>query len=117
MVFGCVVGAPVKSWMADSCSGKVFVWAECWLKDPLPSKWVSEYPCSIYYDEYSSGSRGGGGVRGFKPPFRGFFFACQYMKIPTDLDPKPPLRRILAQNPPFKEFLDPPLEYTHHEWK
>ena len=31
------------------------------------------------------------------------------MKIPTDLDPKPPLRRILAQNPPFKEFLDPPL--------
>ena len=38
-----------------------------------------------------------------------FIFACQYMKIPTDLDPKPPLRRILAQNPPFKEFLDPPL--------
>ena len=32
----------------------------------------------------------------------GFFFACQYMKIPTDLDPKPPLRRILAQNPPLK---------------
>ena len=32
------------------------------------------------------------------------------MKIPTDLDPNPPpLRRILAQNPPFKEFLDPPL--------
>ena len=33
------------------------------------------------------------------------------MKIPTDLDPKPPLRRILAQNPPppFKELLDPPL--------
>ena len=32
--------------------------------------------------------------------FRGVFCACQYMKIPTDLDPKPPLRRILAQNPP-----------------
>ena len=33
------------------------------------------------------------------------------MKIPTDLDPRPPpLRRILAQNPPpLKEFLDPPL--------
>ena len=32
------------------------------------------------------------------------------MKIPTDLDPKPPLQRILAQNPPpLKEFLDPPL--------
>ena len=54
----------------------------------------------------SSGSRGGG--RGFNPPplqrLFLFFFACQYMKIPTDLDPKPPLRRILAQNPP------PPLK-------
>ena len=26
---------------------------------------------------------GGGGFRGFKPP-QGFFFACQYMKIPVD---------------------------------
>ena len=58
---------------------------------------------------------GGGGLGGLTPPppFRGcflFFFACQYMKIPTDLDPNPPppFRRILAQNPPF-EFLDPPL--------
>ena len=44
----------------------------------------------------------GGGVRGLKPPFRVFFFflACQYMKIPTDPNPPPPLRRILAQNPP-----------------
>ena len=56
-----------------------------------------------------------GGFRGFKPPplqrLFFFFFACQY-NIPTDLDPKPPLRRILAQNPPpppLKEFLDPPL--------
>ena len=66
---------------------------------------------------YSSGSRGGG-FRGFKPPPSDvffFFFACQYMKIPTDLDPKPPLRRILAQNPPFKEFLDPPLYYYYSE--
>ena len=61
----------------------------------------------------SSGSRGGG--RGFNPPLQRFlgFFACQYMKIPTGLDPNPPpppLRRILAQNPPpVKEFLDPPL--------
>ena len=32
------------------------------------------------------------------------------MRIPTDLDPNPPPpRRILAQNPLFKEFLDPPL--------
>ena len=53
---------------------------------------------------------GGGGLGGLTPLQRlGVFCACQYMKIPTDLDPKPPLRRILAQNPPFKEFLDPPL--------
>ena len=39
------------------------------------------------------------GVRGFKPPSELFFFACQYMKIPKDLDPKPPL----------EEFLGPPL--------
>ena len=44
-----------------------------------------------------------GGFRGFKPEggLAFFvFFPYQYMKIPTDLDPKPPLRRILAQNPP-----------------
>ena len=36
------------------------------------------------------------------------------MKIPTNLDLKPPpLRRILAQNPPFKEFLDPALMYVY----
>ena len=45
------------------------------------------------------GGGGGGGVRGFNPPLQRlfFFFACQYMKIPTDVEPK---RRILAQNPP-----------------
>ena len=40
---------------------------------------------------YSSGSRGGLG--GLNPPFTGcflFFFVCQYMKIPMDLDPNPP---------------------------
>ena len=61
----------------------------------------------------------GGGVRGFKPPLqRGFFFffACQYMKIPTDLDPKPPFGELWPRTPPpFKEFLDPPLVYkTRH---
>ena len=64
---------------------------------------------SLHVGRYrvSSGSRGGGGFRGFVFLV---FFACQYMKIPTVLDPNPPpLRRILAQNPPFKEFLDPPL--------
>ena len=48
---------------------------------------------------------GGGGLGGLNPPLQRLvflFFACQYMKIPTDLDPKPPLRRILAQNPPVK---------------
>ena len=69
----------------------------------------------INADIYISSSGSRGGFRGFNPPFRGvFFFACQYMKIPTDLDPKPPLRRILAQNPPpLKEFLDPPLISIH----
>ena len=52
-------------------------------------------------DPEGGGGGGGGGGRGVNPPFRGFvLFACQYMKIPTDLDPNPPLRRILAQNPP-----------------
>ena len=56
------------------------------------------------------------GSRDPPPPLQRLFwgfFACQYMKIPTDLDPNPPLRRILAQNPPFKEFLDPPLGVTY----
>ena len=35
---------------------------------------------------------------GLHPP-QSVFFACQYMKIPADLDPTPPL----------EEFLDPPL--------
>ena len=55
-----------------------------------------------YFNKRKSGIPGSSGSRGF-------FLACQYMKIPTDLDPKPPLRRILAQNPALKEFLDPPL--------
>ena len=49
-----------------------------------------------------------------------FLLACQYMKIPTDLDPNPPppLRRILAQNPPPpKEFLDPPLDRAANQKK
>ena len=55
-----------------------------------------------------------GGGRGFKPPFRGFlfFFACQHMKIPTDLDPTPPPFEEFwprTPPPPLKEFLDPPL--------
>ena len=50
----------------------------------------------------SSRSRGGAPLQRFF-----FCFACQYMKIPTDLDPNPPppLRRILSQNPP-----PPPLK-------
>ena len=52
---------------------------------------------------------GGGGLGGLTPPpppseVVFVLFACQYMRIPTDLDPKPRLRRILAQNPP------PPLK-------
>ena len=64
---------------------------------------------------FSSGSRGGGGLGGLTPPFRGCFlcfFACQYIKIPTDLDPNPPPFEEFwprTPPPPFKEFLDPPL--------
>ena len=65
--------------------------------------------------EPSSGSRGG--FRGFKPPplQRVFFFACQYMKIPTDLDPipPPPSKNSGPEPPTHKEFLDPPLEPVH----
>ena len=58
----------------------------------------------------SSGSRGGG-VGGVNPPFRGCFFACQYMKILTDLDPTPPPSKNSGPEPPLKEFLDPPLRW------
>ena len=68
----------------------------------------------------SSGSRGGGELGGLPPPppFRGFFlffFACQYMKIPTDLDPNPPPPSKNSgpePPPPFKEFLRRPI-YTY----
>ena len=63
--------------------------------------------------QISGGSGGGGGgVRGFKPPLRGvFFLACQYMKIPMDLDPKPPPSKNSVPEPhPLEEFLDPPLQ-------
>ena len=43
-------------------------------------------------------------------------FACQYMKIPTDLDPnptpQPPLKNSGPDTPPpppLEEFLGPPL--------
>ena len=57
---------------------------------------------------------GGGGVRGVKPPFRGWFFFClSVYEIPTDLDPNPPPPPSKNSGPepppPFKEFLDPPL--------
>ena len=42
-----------------------------------------------------------------------FFLACQYMKIPADLDPPPPLEEFRPNlPPPPEEFLGPPL--THH---
>ena len=44
---------------------------------------------------------GGGGVRGFSThtPQRFFFFACQYMKIPADLDPRPTLEEFRPRTP------------------
>ena len=44
-----------------------------------------------------------GGLGGYPPPpFRGFccFFACQYMNIPTDLDPHPPFEEFWPRTPP-----------------
>ena len=38
-----------------------------------------------------------GGLGGLNIPPPRFFFACQYMKVPVDLDPNPP-------PPPFEEF-------------
>ena len=58
---------------------------------------------------YSSGSRGVGGLT---PPSEVFFLACQYMKIPTDLDPNPPPLEEFWPRTPLKEFLDPPLMYV-----
>ena len=60
---------------------------------------------------------GGGGLGGLNPPSEVFFkiFACQYMKIPTDLDlpPPPPFEEFWPRTPPppLKEFLDPPLPF------
>ena len=47
----------------------------------------------------SSGSRRGGGLGGLNPPSEFFFLACQYMKIPTDLDPKPPFEEFWRRTP------------------
>ena len=80
-------------------------------RDQLSILYVHSYTLSKFKDEAVSVADPGG-VGGLNPPLQRLFFvffACQYMKIPMDVDPKPPLRRILAQNPPFKEFLDPPL--------
>ena len=58
------------------------------------------------------------GGRGLPPPPR-FFFACQYIKIPADLDPNPPPPPLKNYGPepppPLEEFLDPPLHiYLHN---
>ena len=51
---------------------------------------------------------GVGGLGGLTPP-RLFFFACQYMKIPVDLDPTPPPPTLKNSGLPPEEFLGPPL--------
>ena len=63
------------------------------LPPPLCSTTPHHAPLSYNYtDGYSSGSRGGGGLGGLTPlqRFWGVFFACQDMKIHSDLDPNPP---------------------------
>ena len=60
------------------------------------------------------------GSGGLTPPQRFFFFACQYMKIPTDLDPNGPgeflrtwrIPRTYGNSYGPGEFLDPPLYKT-----
>ena len=87
-----------------------WVW-HCWIhpqppppppRPPAGSRVSSDMVSSNGMDWWLGGGRGqwriwgGGGVGGLNPPQR---FFCQYMKIPADLDPKPPWR-IPAQNPP-----------------
>ena len=63
--------------------------------------------CAIYI---SSGSRGGGGVRGFTPPpFRGCLLVSIW-KFPRTWTLNPPFEEFWPRTPPpLKEFLDPPL--------
>ena len=77
--------------------------------------------CQRLVSGYNSGGSMGVWVRGFNPPSGFFFFACQYMKIPTDLDPNPPPPKNSGPEPPprpppppppAKEFLDPSLYKT-----
>ena len=55
-----------------------------------------------------------GGLAGLTPPPQ-IFFACHYMKLPADLDPKPtPLKNSGPEPPPPpppppEEFLGPPV--------
>ena len=60
-------------------------------------------------DTYTRSGGSGGGGRGFKAPSEVVFFACQYMKIPADLDPTPLEEFRSRTSPPPEEFLDPPL--------
>ena len=59
---------------------------------------------------------GGGGSSGFTPPppSEGFFvFACQYMKIPADLDPNPPPLVFRPRTSPRRIPRSAPVIYTH----
>ena len=61
---------------------------------------LSKGRLGMYLCTYMQWRIQGGGVRGFNLPPPECVFACQYMKIPADLDPNPP---------PLEDFLDPPL--------
>ena len=84
------------------CPGDEFTYTAKRLGDPRQDNNARPVLVTLPSSGYRRG--GGGWLGGLTPPpplqrFL-FFFAWQYMKIATDLDPKPPLRRILAQNPP-----------------
>ena len=54
-------------------------------------------PIAMSYDNSSVADPGGlGGLT----PSQMFFFACQHMKIPADLDPNPPLKNSSPELPP-----------------
>ena len=56
------------------------------------------------------------GGRGVKPP-PSVFFACQYMKIPANLDPNPPPLKNPGSDPPPLEAMSEQVGHAPYFWK